>query len=95
MSPIQTLLVSILLAVFSWQVWKMVITGARLSVGQPEDESDERWTRAFLGSIAGGLGGVLLLVPDLVIRTLALVILVGGVVLLLSGFFPRLRRRRN
>ena len=63
----------------------MLITG-RLSVGKPEDESDERWTRASLGSIVIAFGGVSLMIPELPIRVLALALLVGGVVLLSSAF---------
>lgn len=72
----------------------MLITG-RLSVGVPDDESDERWTRAFLGTLGIALGGVSLIFPDLVIRAVALATLIAASLLLLSAFFPSLRRRRG
>jgi uncharacterized membrane protein HdeD (DUF308 family) len=84
----------LLVGSFTWSVWAVLLTG-RLPAGQPQDESDERWSRSFLGGALLACGSVFLIVPDVVTRLLAAALVTGSVVLIASAFVPRLRRHRS
>lgn len=95
MSPIQEALLSLALAIPAVGVWQIVLTG-RLPAGEPEDESDERLSRLFLGVLALALGGFVAVsslgtLPTLVGGLIA----VGAAFLVATAFVPILGRRRR
>jgi hypothetical protein len=91
--PVAEVIASLFLAWMAWLLWVGLISG-RLP-HQPQDESDERWYRAFMGGLSLLIaGGVVWAASAFVLKAVGVVLAAGSLVLLASAFAPRLRRLR-
>jgi hypothetical protein len=83
---------ALVLVLLNTGVWRIVLTGRLPS--QPEDEQDERLSRAFLGIIPVVLGVFLALSSlGFPVRLIAGTLSIGGAILIASAFLPQIRRR--
>jgi len=96
MSPVQEILLSLVIASFVWSVWRMALTGRLPGGALPDDETDRKLTFLFLGAL--GLGfGIFLAVTQfgLLPRLLGAAMAIGSAVIVWSALRPRPGAKRR
>jgi hypothetical protein len=87
MSPVQEILLSLVLATIVWSVWRIAITGRLPGDAVPEDETDRKLTLLFMGALGIAFGVYLGVTPiGPVPRLLGASMAIGSALIVWSAF---------
>jgi hypothetical protein len=89
MSPVQEILLSLVIASFVWSLWRIALTGRLPGDAVPDDGTDRKLTLLFLGALGLAFGTFLAVTPfGQLLRLLGASMAIGSAVIVWSAFMP-------